>query len=57
MLGSFEHHKKGLDDMISMHVYYELNNIFVECSNYLEHAMDQASKEVRIESLWLNLLL
>jgi hypothetical protein len=39
MLGSFEDHEECLDDMISMHVHYELNNIFVEGSNYLEHAI------------------
>jgi len=35
MIGGFEDHQKGLDDVISMHVHSELHNIVIECADDL----------------------
>jgi len=38
VIGGFEDHQKGLDDVISMHVHSELHNIAIQCTDHLNQA-------------------
>jgi len=38
MIGGFEDHQEGLNNVISMHVHCELHNIVIQCTDHLTQA-------------------